>query len=210
LPRYSPGFPLLLVPFIFVGGPDAAAWASFVATLVLAVAAALIAIRLAGLWALPLVELLVLAPLGTVVLNHAVLSDMPAAALLVVEVGLLMLGGPLLPVVVAGALGGCLVWVRPADAALLLAGLAGSAALAGRRLPRTLAYLSGTVPVLVVLGVWQAAVFGSPLATGYQAEMIQQGGSGNVRSLFQAHWILAPHSARRRRTRQHRGRDLYR
>jgi hypothetical protein len=191
VPRYSPGFPILLLPAVATGGVGAADRVPAAAGLLLGGVVVLLAWRLAGPVAAPLAVVLVLFPQGPIYLARLVMSDLPAVTLAVLEVALLALGHGPLAWAAAGVLGGALGWVRPANVLLLLAGLAGLTACAA---PRRAAawYALGAAPLLLLLGAWQQATFGSPLRTGYQAGAWAPGGSADLGAFFSLRYVLGP------------------
>lgn len=110
-----------------------------------------------------------------------VMSDLPAAALAVLEVLLLATGG-WRRALVAGAIAGALVWVRLASVPLIVAGVVGLTAYPQwRRL--AVWYAVGALPALVALAAWQAATFGSPVMTSYQAAGASSNGRAEIQSL---------------------------
>jgi hypothetical protein len=189
IPRYAPGFPILLMPAVATGGVGTTDRVPAAAGLLLGVTVALLAWRLAGALAPPLAVILVLFPPGPRYLARLVMSDLPAVTLATLEVALLALGQGPLAWVAAGFLGGALVWVRPANVVLLLAGLAGLTASAA---PRRAAgwFALGAIPLLVLLGAWQQATYGSPLRTGYQAGAWAPGRSEELGAFFSPQYVL--------------------
>lgn len=167
VPRYGPGFPVLLMPAVALGGVEAAVIVPYLAAVVLAALTALVAAKLRGPLAAPLAVYLVLAPTGTRAYSQVVMSELPAATLAMLEVALLGLGRGRLATVAAGLVGGLLVVTRVETLVLVLAGLAGATA-GGEWRRRVAWYLLGAAPMLVFLGVWQAHLYGSPWTTGYQ------------------------------------------
>lgn len=181
-PRYSPGFPLLLIPAVALGGVAAAVWVAWLALLGLAAATAALAWRGGGCWAAPLAVVLLV---GATPLRLAgvVMSDLPSAALIVAELLLLTASGRPLAITAAGAVAGLLIWIRPANAVLVLAGCA--ALLALPRWRRTVPiYLAAVVPFVAALALWQWRIYGTPLQTGYQATGATFDGSHHLAALF--------------------------
>lgn len=95
------------------------------------------------------------------------MGDVPSATLAVLEVLLLLRAGGRGSVAAAGIIGAALVWIRPTNAILLLAGMAALTAQPQLR-RRLIAYVAGATPLLGLLALWQTHLFGSPFATGYQ------------------------------------------
>jgi hypothetical protein len=189
VPRYPPGFSMLLAPAVAIGGPDATVFVSFAAALAIGMAAAAIAARLSGPLAAPLAVFLVLYVKGSRDLAVVVMSDLPAAAILVVEVALLVYARRARHYVVAGIVAGALVWIRLPLLALTLAGLVSLSAVRTSR--RAAAwYLCGAVPLIMLLGLWQFVTFGSPFVSSYQAAGAAPDGSTNIGALFSLQYAL--------------------
>lgn len=60
IPRYPPGYALLLLPAVALGGVSAAVWVNFASGLLLGILAAWVAVRLDGAWAAPVAVVTVL------------------------------------------------------------------------------------------------------------------------------------------------------
>ncbi|MBI4492602.1 MAG: hypothetical protein HY690_07405 [Chloroflexi bacterium] len=191
MPRQSPGLSILLMPFVALGGVDSAVWLSYGAGLALGIAAALVAARLGGPLAAPLAVATVLFAAAPVHFARLVMSDLPSATLAMLEVALLALGSGRVTAVGAGLLAGALVWVRPAAALLVLAGLAGATAARDWR-ARAAWYLVGAAPLLALLGAWQLVAFGSPLTTTYQAAGFALAGAEADRTFFSLQYVVGP------------------
>src|SRR5207244_9562258 len=91
----------------------------------------------------------------------------------------------------AGILSGGLAWVRLASLPLLVASVVGLTARPDWR-RAALIYLAGSLPMVVLLGLWQWATYGSPFITGYQAVGAGPGGNGTFGSLLSAAYVLGP------------------
>jgi hypothetical protein len=189
VPRYSPGFALTLAPAIVVGGVEAAPWVPYLFGLALGATAAVIAARVAGPLAAPLTVATVLLARAPAQLSGELMSDIPTAALGVMQLGLLALGSSPVSGLAAGLVAGSMVWIRPASVVVLLAGLLG---LTARKRARawSLAYLAGALPVIAALFVWQALMFGSPLTSGYQAAGYGGGDGSTLGSVFSLDIVL--------------------
>jgi len=189
VPRYSPGFSIMLMPAVALGGVAAAAWVPYLALAALLGLTVLLALRLAGPCAAFLVTLLLL--FSGAIIQHAriVMSDLPSATLLVLELWLIATKRGRAAWLAAGALGGMLVWIRPTNAALLLAGICAATALRdGARHVR--AYLLAALPFGLGLAAWQWWMFGSPLRTGYQAIRASPGDQENLAAFFSPRYIF--------------------
>jgi hypothetical protein len=188
VPRYSPGFPLLLVPAVALGGVAAAVWVSWLALIALATGLAALAWRVGGCWAAPLAVVLLF---GATPLHLAqeVMSDLPSAALLLAEGALVACGTRRRTVLAAGAVAGLLIWIRPANALLVLAGCAALTVWPPWR-ARVPVYLAAIVPFIAALALWQWRVYGSPLQTGYQAAVATADGSGTLGALFAPRYVF--------------------
>src|SRR5262249_50272344 len=92
IPRYPPGFSLILAPAVAVGGVAAANWVPYAAAIVVGVLSATLAARLGGPLAAPLAALTTLYALGPAVLSRAVMSELPTAALTLFELLLISVG----------------------------------------------------------------------------------------------------------------------
>ncbi len=189
--RYTPGFPLMLAPAVAVGGLEAAVWVSYLAALVLGALAALLAFTLGGGLAAPLAVVLVLFTPAGLAMARIIMSDLPSATLVLAEAALLALATSRRSAVAAGLLAGWLVWMRPASIVLILAGLAGLSA-TRRVVDRSIAYIAGVVVPVVLLGLWQWSVFGSPLLTSYQVAGASGGGSSEFDAFFSLGYVLGP------------------
>jgi len=175
-----------------------ALWVCFGAALLLGVLVAYVAHRLAGPLAAPLA---VCAILFTPLIGNAaqiVMSDLPSTVVAVLELALLSGGyaellaiGELdIWIVAAGALGGVLVWLRSASLVFLVAGLVSLTA-RDRCRRRALCYVAGALPLLLLLGAWQARVTGSPFQTGYQL-LGTTGEMDDSGALFSPHYAVRP------------------
>ncbi|MGN6812192.1 MAG: hypothetical protein ACTHMP_15090 [Thermomicrobiales bacterium] len=191
MPRYAPGFAVLLMPAVALGGVAAAVWVSYLAALALAASVAGLAGRLGGTWAAPLAALLVLWGRLPTLLARVVMSDLPSAALIVGLAALLMVARRPQVLILAGALAGGLVWLRLTNGVLLCAG---AAALSVRpRYWRAVAlYVAGAVPFILGLALYQWRMFGSPLRSGYQAAGATADGSDRLTGLFALHYLWQP------------------
>ena len=191
VPRYTPGFPLLLTPAIAIGGPDAVAWVPYVMALGLGVLAALVSWRVAGPLAAPLAVALVLYAKAPAEFAGVLMSDLPAATIGLAEVALLMLGRSRLAATCAGLLAGALIWIRPASAVLVLAGLASlSARRDDDRRKWILAYVAAAAVPLVLLGAWQGLTYGSPFTSSYQAAGAGAGGGQSLGAFFSPGFVM--------------------
>jgi hypothetical protein len=183
VPRYPPGFSVLLLPAVALGGVASAVWIPFLAALALGSIAAVLAARLGGAIAAPIAVVTVLGAAAPVVFARLVMSDVPSTTLAILGLLLIAIGRGPAAALGAGAIAGALVWIRPTNLVLVLAGIAGySARGEGRR--SCLLYLVGVVPFVALLGVWQWATFGSPVTTGYQAAQASPDGSSMIGSFF--------------------------
>ena len=189
VPRYTPGYSALLAPAVAFGGVDAAVFVPYAFGLVSAMTAALIAWRLAGPLAAPVAAFAVLYAPWAAMLSIRVMSEVPTSGLLLLEAAALTLGQSRRAVGAAGALAGFLVWVRPASAILLVAGVVASHERSSWQ-RHAAVYFAGAAPFLVTLALWQWATFGAPLTTSYQAAGASPDGSGALSSFFSAQYLL--------------------
>ncbi|MBV9358986.1 MAG: hypothetical protein JO023_26050 [Chloroflexi bacterium] len=191
MPRYPPGFSVLLMPAVALGGVQAAAAETYGMALVLAALCALVAARVAGPAASPIAVLLALFAPAVAHLSRLSMSDLPTATLVMLELAILMmLSGPV-SLFVAGLLAGGLAWMRAAAWPLVLAGLLASTARADMRRGRAV-YLVGALLPLLALGLWQLAAFGSPLITTYQAAGATPNGDSALSSFFSMAYAFSP------------------
>lgn len=189
VPRYTPGYSALLVPAVALGGVGAAVLVPYAFALISAAAAAFLAWRLAGPLAAPVAAFAVLYAPWAAMLSIRVMSEVPTTGLLLLEAAALVLGRRLRTIGAAGALAGFLVWVRPAAAVLLLAGLAPSPDRASWR-RRAVTYLAGAAPFLLALALWQWRTFGTPFTTSYQAAGASADGTTELGSFFSLGYIV--------------------
>jgi hypothetical protein len=183
VPRYLPGFSVLLMPSVALGGVQAAVWFPYGMTFVLAGLCALLGARIAGPVAAPIAAVLSLFTPAVAHLSRIVMSDLPTATFVMLELAMLtLLSGPAL-LFLAGLLAGSLAWMRLAAWPLVLAGLVASTARADVRRGRML-YVVGAVLPLLALGFWQLTMFGSPLITTYQAARATPEGDAALSSFF--------------------------
>jgi hypothetical protein len=189
VPHYPPGFSFLLVPAVALGGIEAAVWVSYAAAFVLGLLAALLAARLGHLTAAPLAVLTTM--FVPAVLFHArlVMSDLPAAALLLLEAAVLAFGQGGRSAWLAGTIGGFLPWIRISALPLLVAGLVALTAYGSWRRSAAL-YVAGAALPIVGLGLWQLVTFGSPLTTTYQAATVAAGGSQDLSLYLAPKYVL--------------------
>ncbi|HZT06773.1 MAG TPA: hypothetical protein VFC51_07055 [Chloroflexota bacterium] len=183
VPRYSPGFSILLIPAVAVGGISGAVWVPFASALLLGVLAAILASRIGEPLAAPVAVAATLFTAASILFSRIVMSDLPSACLVVLEMAMLAIAEPSTSFLAAGVIAGALVWIRPTNFVLLGAGLAACSARATWR-RRALLYLVAAMPLVVGLALWQWSAYGSPLATGYQAQGFGRDGSGGIGSLF--------------------------
>lgn len=192
LTRYTPGFSILLMPAVALGGLEAAVWVPFIAALALGVLVAFVAWRAAGSGlAAPLAALLVLVNPGVYFGAQMIMSDVPSATIAIGELALLAIPKAVWPDVVAGVLAGYLVWLRPAALVLALAGIAGLSAVEQFR-RRAAWYLSGALPPVLLLAGWQWLALGSPLTTSYQATGASATGGSDIGSFISLAYIFGP------------------
>jgi hypothetical protein len=189
--RYTPGFPLLLMPVIAIGGFASAVWVSYFAALVLSLLAALLAWRVGGGLAPAPATALVLFNGEMFFMSRVIMSDLPSTTMAFAEVALLALAGGRFSAVAAGLLAGALVWVRPGSIVLVVAAIAGLSAVCAWK--HRLVWYTGavTVPVLL-LACFQWYAFGSPLVTSYQATAASGDGSTALSSFLSVSYILGP------------------
>jgi hypothetical protein len=187
-PLYPPGFSLLLVPAVALGGFSAAPWTPFITGLLAGTFAAVIGAKLAGRLVAPFAAACVQFSFITLVLAEMVMSDLPAGLFVVMQVPALMIATPW-ALALAGFLGGALAWIRPAMVLLVLAGLCAITAHQNWR-GRVLWYLLGALIPIVGLGWWQLATFGSPLVTSYQAARANPAGSSDMTAFFSLRYVL--------------------
>lgn len=189
IPRYTPGMSILLMPVVAVAGVTQAVWVPYALGLLLGVLVAGLAARLSGPGAAPLAVVAVLGTGTWVGLTQSIMSDVPSATLTVIEVLLLLRTKGRGAVVAAGIIAAAIVWIRPTNAVLLLAGMAALTAQAQPR-RRLIAYVAGAVPLLALLALWQAYLFGSPLVNGYQATGATPSGDTMLGAFFSLRYIV--------------------
>ena len=80
VPRYTPGFAVMLIPAIVIGGVEAAPWVPYLFGLALGVTGALTAARIAGPLAAPLTVATVLLARAPSQLSGMLMSDVPTAS----------------------------------------------------------------------------------------------------------------------------------
>jgi hypothetical protein len=176
LTRYTPGFSILLMPAVALGGMESGVWVPYLSALVLGILAGLLAWRIGGGLAPTFAVLLVLINAGVFLFAQLTMSDLPSAAIGLMEVTLLALAVGRRSVLSAGFLAGLLVWMRPGFLVLVLAGIAGLSAARNWKW-RAAWYMAGLIPPLLLLAAWQWFAFGSPLVTSYQATGVGVKGS---------------------------------
>jgi hypothetical protein len=189
--RYTPGFPVLLMPAVALGGVEAAVWVPFICALALGVLLILVAVKLAGGTAAPLAVLLTMFTPLTFYSAQMVMSDLPATTLVLGQVALLALGSGGRSGVLAGLLAGSLAWLRPASLVLVAAGLSGQSA-SSRSGTRAIGYVIASGVGVVLLALWQWSTFGSPLLTSYQANGASPDGSTGLQNFFSLSYIWTP------------------
>jgi 4-amino-4-deoxy-L-arabinose transferase-like glycosyltransferase len=191
IPQYPPGYPILLVPAVALGGIAAAVWVNLGCGLLLGALAAWLAARLSDLRAAPLAAVAVLCSIGAVVFSQTVMSDLPTATLLMAEALVLVHVRSPRAALMAGLLAGALVWIRTPNLVLIFAGLAGITALPDRR--RLVgAFIAGALLLPGLLVLWQLATYGSPWTTGYGAVFAgaQHLDKPQVTSLFRLQYVF--------------------
>jgi hypothetical protein len=190
VPRYPPGFSVLLMPAVALGGVHAAVWVPYTMALGLAGLCALVAARLGRPIAAPIAALLTLFTPAVTHLAQLIMSDLPAATLVALEMTLLALGRGPASVLLAGVVAGGLSWIRLAAAPLVLAGLVATGARAGGRRGLVWYGVGAGLPLLG-LAFWQLSTFGSPLTTSYQAAGASPG-SADLTGFFSSTYAVGP------------------
>jgi hypothetical protein len=193
-PIYPPGFSLLLLPAVALGGPTASVWVPYIAALLLGLVSLFVAVRISSFIAAPLAVFFVLFASAPRDLALLVLTDLPQAALAVCIAALLMFGRGRPALLAAGVLSGALVWVRLASIPLLVAGVLALTARSDWRRAAAV-YLTASMPLVFLLGLWQWATYGSPFTTGYQVVGAGPDGNGSFGSLFSVAYMLGPPAA---------------
>lgn len=189
--RYTPGFPILLLPAIAVGGLESSIWVPYLSALLLGALAAGLAWRLGGGLAAPIAVGLVLFNDEMFYLASVIMSDVPSTTIALAEVALLSVGSGRSSAVGAGVLAGALVWVRPGSLVLVLAAAAGLSATSSWKL-RLGWYAAGAALPVLLLAVWQSSAFGSPFVTSYQATGASGNGSADLSSFFSWAYVFGP------------------
>jgi len=179
---------ILLMPIVAVAGVTQAVWVPYALGLLLGVLVAGMAARLSGPGAAPLAVAAVLGTGVWVGFTQSIMSDVPSATLAVLEVLLLLRARERGSVVAVGIIAAAIVWIRPTNAVLLLAGVAALSAQPHWR-RRLSAYVAGAAPLLALLALWQAALFGSPLVNGYQATGASSDGDTMIGAFFASGYI---------------------
>jgi hypothetical protein len=188
LPRYAPGTSVLMTPLVAVGGVGAATRLGALSGVLVGLLVAVVAWHLMRPAVAPLAVVLVLATPAALNMAARAMSDLPTAALLILEAGLLM-PRQACGLVAAGIVGGYLVWMRPASVVLLGAGVVALSAFPMWR-QSTATYVAGAAPLLAALAAWQWMTFGSPLVTGYQSTGASPDDSGSLSSLFSLAYLF--------------------
>jgi 4-amino-4-deoxy-L-arabinose transferase-like glycosyltransferase len=188
--RYTPGFSVLLMPAVAIGGLESAVWVCFAATLALGLLAARLGWLVGGPLAGLMATLLVLFNVGTYIMARIIMSDVVSAVFSMAELALVAEGVGAPSATAAGLLGGALVWIRPGAAVLALA--APSALKPVRQWQRTAWYLLGLVVPVGLLALWQWQMFGSPLVTSYQATNAGSGPSSDIGAFFSWTYVVGP------------------
>jgi 4-amino-4-deoxy-L-arabinose transferase-like glycosyltransferase len=189
IPRYPPGYAILLLPAVALGGVSAAVWTNFACGLLLGILAAWLAVRLGDARAAPVAVGGSLFTVGGVIFSQTVMSDLPTATLVLLELVLLILARTPRATLLAGLLAGALVWIRIPNLLLVLAGLASLTARPNwRRLAA--AYSAGALLGPLLLGLWQYRTFGSPFTTGYANMLVDAHIKEGVGSFFRLQYIL--------------------
>lgn len=189
IPRYAPGFSLLLAPAVALGGIQAAVWVPYLCALALGLLVAYLAALVGRPLAAPWAVATVLCGAAQTTFARLVMSDLPAATLGVAQIAVLARAHTARAALFGGLLAGALIWVRPASIVLGLAGLGGLTARPGwRRL--AVGYAIGLCLPLAALGAWQWLTFGSPLTSGYEAAAAGPGGRGDLAALFSAQYVF--------------------
>jgi len=170
-PMYPPGTSILLAPSVAVGGVEASVWTVYVLALVLGLLAALLAGKIGHPMAAPLSVALTLLPMGPGTLARTVMSDLPSsdlpsAALVLLQLAALVVRPRARWVIIAGFVSGYLVSLRYSNAGFVLAGIVGLTGWPSWRRNALWYSAAAAVPVLLLL-VFHRWAFGSPLATGY-------------------------------------------
>jgi hypothetical protein len=194
VPKYAPGYPALLAQAGAIGGVEAMGWVSLLAALLLGALVAWLAAELAGLLVVPVAVAAVLFHRDVVTHAQVVMSDLPTTTLLLAELVLLVRAartGSVVAVGVAGFTAGYLTLMRPATAVLLITGVVALSALGGWR-SRGAVFVISSLPALLLLGLWQWWLFGSPFVTGYQAQGASPTGDGALSGLFHPSYALGP------------------
>ncbi|GEM_PF-6429398 len=181
VPQYPPGMSALLTPFVALGGYGGANWLPYLSALVLGALLVFLAFHLERPIAAPLALLFSLFSPAIFSLSIYVMSDVPAATLVLAVATLLVMGGRRSTVAV-GIAAGFLPLLRIASLPLVLAGL-----LVGQG--HRLVYALSALPLLAFLAGWQWLIYGSPFTSGYFAnDYIQMPTSG----LFSLQYALSP------------------
>ncbi len=189
IPRYPPGYSLLLLPAVALGGVAAAVWVNYACALLLGAIIAWLAARLWDIRAAPAAVALCLCSVGMVTYAHTVMSDLPTTTLVLLELAILVGGRSHKTALLAGLLAGGLVWIRIPNLFLLGAGLAALSALPEAR-RRAVLYVAGALPLLVLLGLWQNVTYGSPWTTGYAVLHTGPTAHSGISSLFRMQYMV--------------------
>ncbi len=195
IPRYPPGYSALLLPAVALGGVTAAVWTNFLSALLLAVLAAWLATRLWDVAAAPVAAVFCLCSLGMATYAHTVMSDLPTATLILLELAVLVTGRSPASTLFAGLLAGGLVWIRLPTLLLLAAGLAALSTLPDAR-HRAVYYAAGALLLVALLGLWQQATYGSPWTTGYAALHTGPTAGSGLSSFFRPRYVVGQPAGR--------------
>jgi hypothetical protein len=190
VPRYTPGFSVLLAPAVALGGVESSVWIGFLSALALGGLVLLLSYRAGGPLAPPLAVFMVMFPPVVRAMTQVVMSDLPSAMLVVTELTLLTLGSEA-GIVAAGMIAGATVWIRPSMLVLLIAGLVAVGFTSNGR-ARGLKFLAAAFPSVLALALWQWLMFGKPWTVSYQAAGASGDGRSGLEAFFDIAYVYGP------------------
>ncbi len=191
LTRYTPGFALMLVPAVALGGVEAAVWVPYVLAVLLGVLVLFLTAALGGPGAGLLAVMFTLFSGYALLGAQMVMSDLPSATLSVLEILALAFARSRWTAVAAGFIGGALVWIRPVSLVLAVAAVVALTACKDFR-GRARWYSIGLAVPVALLAMWQWSTFGSPFTTSYVGADAGPGDGSGFAGLYGLKYLFGP------------------